>query len=57
MFKKKHLYYMVGGVLVAIIWGYFSDLKRGDIYSFIGRLFFIPLFIVFIDIFILEKLK
>lgn len=46
---------MFGGLLVAIIWGYFSDLKNGDIYSFIGRLFFMPLFMIFWDIFIIEK--
>lgn len=53
--KKKHLYYMFGGLLVAVVWGYFSDLKNGDIYWFIGRLIFMPLFMVFWDIFIIEK--
>ena len=55
--KKKHIYYMLGGLLIAVIWGYFSDLRNGDIYWFIGRLFFMPLFIVFLDIFVWEKLN
>ena len=46
---------MFGGLLVAVVWGYFRDLKNGDIYWFIGRLFFIPLFIVFLDILVWEK--
>ena len=46
---------MLGGIVIAAVWGYFSDLKNGDIYWFIGRLFFMPLFIVFFDVFIVKK--
>lgn len=28
----------------AVIWGYFSDLRHGEIGSFIGRIIFMPLF-------------
>ena len=35
------------GIVVAVVWGYFSDLRNGEIGWFIGRLVFIPLFIYF----------
>ena len=53
--NRKHIYYILEGLLVAIVWGYFRDLKNDDIYWFIGRLFFMPLFLVFWDIFVVEK--
>ena len=28
--------------IIAIIWGYFADLKYGEIGSFIGRIIFMP---------------
>src|SRR6185436_19819215 len=32
------------GVLIAAIWGYFSDLRRGEVAWFLGRMFFVPAF-------------
>lgn len=57
MLSKKHIYYALGGLLVAAIWGYFSDLKNEDVYSFVGRLVFIPLFIIALDTLFWEKRK
>ncbi|SDJ09032.1 hypothetical protein SAMN04490247_0671 [Salimicrobium halophilum] len=35
------------GLAIAIVWGYFADLRNGEIGWFIGRLIFMPLFLLF----------
>ena len=55
--NKKYIYYALGGLLVAAVWGYFSDLKNGNVYSFVGRLVFIPLFIIALDVLFGKKRK
>ncbi|WP_449355576.1 hypothetical protein ACUL41_06885 [Virgibacillus natechei] len=44
--SKSTVQSIVIGLIVAIIWGYFADLKNGEIGWFIGRLIFIPLFVL-----------
>jgi len=42
--KKKYLTIYFLSTLTALIWGYFSDLRHGEIAWFVGRLIFVPLF-------------
>lgn len=34
----------IATLLIAIVWGYFADLKNGQVGWFIGRLIFMPFF-------------
>ena len=43
---KKYIPTVLLGLIVAAVWGYFSDLREGQVGWFVGRLIFIPLFIV-----------
>jgi hypothetical protein len=36
---------IAGALLIAAVWGYFADLRNGEIGWFVGRLIFIPLFV------------
>lgn len=47
--KKSNIKLLITGVLIAIIWGYFADLKNGEIGWFIGRIIFIPSFVLLIN--------
>jgi hypothetical protein len=42
--QKKYLTAFCYSFLVALIWGYFSDLRHGEIAWFVGRLIFVPAF-------------
>lgn len=44
--RKKYLKTYLISLLIAIVWGYFSDLRHGEVASFIGRLIFVPIFTV-----------
>ncbi|GAQ17604.1 RND transporter [Oceanobacillus picturae] len=37
------------GLAIAVIWGYFADLRNGEVGWFIGRLIFMPLFVLLIS--------
>ena len=40
---KNYLLPFLVGLIVAAIWGFFSDLQNGEVGWFIGRLVFTPL--------------
>jgi len=40
---KKYLPAFLIGLLVAAVWGYFSDLRNDQVGWFIGRLIFVPI--------------
>lgn len=42
-------YKLLIAFIIAIIWGYFADLRNGEIYWFFGRVIFIPLFVLILD--------
>ncbi len=42
LLMKKHIPTILISLLIAAIWGYFSDLRHGEWGWFIGRLIFIP---------------
>jgi hypothetical protein len=39
---KTYIPAVLLGLLVALIWGYFADLRNGQVEWFFGRLVFIP---------------
>ena len=43
------------GLIVAAIWGYFADLRNGQVEWFIGRLIFVPLVMVVVQRLLSEK--
>ncbi|BAC11975.1 hypothetical protein ACFQ4N_17810 [Oceanobacillus iheyensis] len=47
--KKSNINLLIIGVIVAVIWGYFADLKNGELGWFIGRIIFIPSFVLLIN--------
>lgn len=47
--KASTLGPLITGLIVAIIWGYFSDLRDGDTQSFVIRIIIVPLFVLIIS--------
>lgn len=47
--NKKYLKTYLISLLIAIIWGYFSDLRHGEVAWFIARLIFVPILTVVLD--------
>ncbi len=43
---KNKLKMVLPALLFAAIWGYFADLRHGEIGWFIGRLIFLPAFVL-----------
>ncbi|GAA0725425.1 hypothetical protein GCM10008905_20740 [Clostridium malenominatum] len=43
---KNFKWYTLGAVVIAGIWGYFSDLSKGNFYGFIAKIFFIFAFMM-----------
>ena len=46
---KKYIPSVLIGLVVAAIWGYFIDLRNGQVEWFVGRLIFVPLVIVVVQ--------
>jgi hypothetical protein len=46
---KKYIPSVLVGLIVAAIWGYFVDLREGQVEWFVGRLVFVPLVIVIVQ--------
>jgi hypothetical protein len=51
---KNKLKLVLAALLVAAIWGYFADIRHGEIGWFIGRLIFLPSFVLALS-FLREK--
>jgi hypothetical protein len=51
---KNKLKLVLPALFVAAIWGYFADIRHGEIGWFIGRLIFLPAFVVALS-FLREK--
>ena len=46
---KKYIPSVLVGLMIAAIWGYFSDLRQGQVEWFVGRLVFVPLVVVVVQ--------
>ncbi|WP_169824080.1 hypothetical protein [Anaerobacillus alkalidiazotrophicus] len=46
--NKQTIYFLIT-LVIAIIWGYFADLKNGEVGWFIGRLLFMSFFVIFVS--------